>query len=176
MMSRAGKAARTTMDQARDHAHETRDDVSRNVARLVDEQPLALAIVDLAFGATIAALLPPSRAENRLMGQTSDDLKGEMHGSVEWQVVKVREVAGRAAGNVSEEFRTHGSTQDEAVEATRKATGVVKEIGGEIKSEARQEGGKLALKAMREQRALAELSALPPANPDPGRPGRIRGH
>jgi ElaB/YqjD/DUF883 family membrane-anchored ribosome-binding protein len=56
--------------------------IRRNVARagqdfvaLCKEQPIALAGIGLALGAIFGALLPTSAAENRLLGEASDEVK-----------------------------------------------------------------------------------------------------
>lgn len=58
--------ARDTMRQARR--------ASEHYGRVLQEHPLALSFVGLALGAAMAALLPETQAENRLMGETRDRL------------------------------------------------------------------------------------------------------
>ena len=48
---------------------------SQNFVALCKEEPIVLAGIGLALGATIGALLPASTTENRLMGEASDDVK-----------------------------------------------------------------------------------------------------
>ena len=50
-------------------------DMSRNFAALCKEQPILMASAGVALGATLGALLPASEAENRVMGDVSDDVK-----------------------------------------------------------------------------------------------------
>jgi hypothetical protein len=47
---------------------------SEHYGRVLQEHPLALSFVGLALGAAMAALLPETQAENRLMGETRDRL------------------------------------------------------------------------------------------------------
>ena len=48
---------------------------SQSFVTLCKEQPIVLAGIGVALGATIGALLPTSTTENRLMGEASDDVK-----------------------------------------------------------------------------------------------------
>jgi hypothetical protein len=47
----------------------------QTLAEMFDKQPLLLGVVGIAVGAGIAASLPESNVENRLMGDTADSLK-----------------------------------------------------------------------------------------------------
>lgn len=52
-------------------------DMRRGWSRLLEEQPLIAGAIGLAIGAAIGAALPATRAEDRLMGGTSDRIKDE---------------------------------------------------------------------------------------------------
>jgi ElaB/YqjD/DUF883 family membrane-anchored ribosome-binding protein len=66
----ASSVAETLTDTQRSVA-----DFSRNFVALCKEQPILMASVGVALGATLGALLPTSDVENRLVGSASDDVK-----------------------------------------------------------------------------------------------------
>ncbi|HEY4139311.1 MAG TPA: hypothetical protein VGN65_12695, partial [Casimicrobiaceae bacterium] len=68
---RAASSAGDAMTEAR----QTAGEMSRSFAALCKEQPILMASAGVALGATLGALLPASDAENRVMGETSDDVK-----------------------------------------------------------------------------------------------------
>ena len=68
---RAASSAGNAMTEAR----QTAGDMSRNFAALCKEQPILMAGAGVVLGATLGALLPASDAENRVIGETSDDFK-----------------------------------------------------------------------------------------------------
>jgi hypothetical protein len=53
-------------------------------------QPLVLAGLGLALGAVLGAIMPPTDAEDRLMGDTSDRIKDQARGTAEEQIEKVK--------------------------------------------------------------------------------------
>jgi hypothetical protein len=55
----------------------TTSTVQSGVERMVDEQPLALAILGLAAGAAVAALVPPTRMEERTLGPIGERITEE---------------------------------------------------------------------------------------------------
>lgn len=142
-MQHTGDAARSSMHHATEYAQDARDGMQRSFARLAEEQPLALGAIGIAVGAAIAAMLPPTRIEDRLMGQTSDALKDRVKGSVERQYEHARDVVEETAKEVSKEFEGRGITPqaatDAAVGATRKAGEAAKEVAEGAKSEVKQQ-------------------------------------
>jgi hypothetical protein len=52
--------------------------MQQSVADTFERQPLLLGVIGLAVGAGIAAALPGTDAENRLMGDTSDVVKSQV--------------------------------------------------------------------------------------------------
>src|SRR3546814_2664080 len=53
----------------------TADRARGGFTQLLNEQPLALGAMGIALGALLAASVPPTRREDELMGQKSDELK-----------------------------------------------------------------------------------------------------
>jgi hypothetical protein len=68
----------------------------RNVLAFLQEQPLVLAGLGLALGAVLGASLPPTEAENRLMGDVSDAAKREAKAFADEQVDKGKAAAEQA--------------------------------------------------------------------------------
>jgi hypothetical protein len=65
------EGVRRTEARARDYHHRTREGFFHAMQR----QPLVLGALGLAAGAALGAMLPPSRQEDELIGDTSDQLK-----------------------------------------------------------------------------------------------------
>jgi len=55
----------------------TASSVQSGVGRMVEEQPLALALLGLAAGAAVAALIPPTRIEERTLGPIGERITEE---------------------------------------------------------------------------------------------------
>jgi len=69
------RRAATSVGDAMTDARQTAGDMGRSFATLCKEQPILMASAGVALGATLGALLPASDAENRVMGEASDDVK-----------------------------------------------------------------------------------------------------
>lgn len=73
----ATDAAAAAIDAAKHGAHQGGAKLQNGWSRLSHEQPLLLGALGLAAGAALAALLPRTRTEDRLMGEASDAVKGQ---------------------------------------------------------------------------------------------------
>jgi hypothetical protein len=130
-VDRAALAARATRERLRDttssaraRAGELRDGVRHQVDRARDgydyvlrEQPLALGAVGLALGAVLAATLPRSRQEDRLMGPVRDRLADDAADTAREQMDKVRRVADTARDAAEDEW--HAQQAQEPPQAPR---------------------------------------------------------
>jgi hypothetical protein len=76
---------------------------SRSLADFLQEQPLVLAGLGLALGAAVGAVLPSTRTEDELMGETSDALKEGVATTAEEQLEKGKAVAGKAWDEAKQE-------------------------------------------------------------------------
>jgi hypothetical protein len=85
----AGRLARKAADYGRAARHAFESDGM--LLRLCREQPMLVAGVGIALGAAVGAMLPPSRAESRIMGEASRSVKA-----------RVREVAAEGLQSVAE--------------------------------------------------------------------------
>jgi hypothetical protein len=102
-------------------------EASRNLTEFCKEQPLVLAGLGLAIGAAIGATMTVSEAENRLMGEASDEVKRRAQALAEEQVqrtkaaVEAYQEARPQAGNghAQGEHGQVGEAQMSASEPTR---------------------------------------------------------
>lgn len=74
------------------------------------EQPLALGAVGLAVGALLAAVIPRTREEDELMGETRDRIAKEAMTAAKEQGQKIEHVAAAAGEAASEAARREGLT------------------------------------------------------------------
>jgi len=72
---------------------------SRDLVDLCREQPLVMAGIGIALGAAIGAMLPPTDAENRLLGDSSDQLKARTRDLATGAREAVRAEGPRATGD-----------------------------------------------------------------------------
>jgi hypothetical protein len=111
-------AADTISNAATSAAHDVQETgskwgntVQQNIAELFERQPLLLGAVGLAIGAGVAASIPTTEAENKVMGEASDFVRDV----VSEKAAKVREMAGAAV----DEAKEQGLTPEGAGEALR---------------------------------------------------------
>ncbi|WOC77131.1 DUF3618 domain-containing protein [Stutzerimonas frequens] len=95
--------------QAADSLRHTADRARGGFSQLLNEQPLALGAMGIALGALLAATVPPTRREDELMGQTSDQLTDRLkHKAKEGYEVASAE-GQQLAGQVKHDLeRDHG--------------------------------------------------------------------
>ena len=102
---------------------------SRNAFEdLVDRNPLLVAGVGLAVGAFIAASLPPSEPENRMFGQSSDDLKDKALEAASQGVERAKDVAAGMVGDVAAAAAREGLDAEGLARAVQGATESVKSV------------------------------------------------
>ncbi|MCB1352760.1 MAG: DUF3618 domain-containing protein [Rhodobacteraceae bacterium] len=93
----AGLAAQARAGEMRDRAMAAgRRDLDR-VNDAMQEQPLVFGALAMALGAAIGGALPSTRAEDRLLGEKSDQLKAYARQVVETEGAKVQATAGAVA-------------------------------------------------------------------------------
>jgi ElaB/YqjD/DUF883 family membrane-anchored ribosome-binding protein len=98
----------------------------REAARtLMHDQPMVTAGLGLALGAAIAALLPWTRWEDRLMGESSDSIKGKISDAAAEKFETVKQ----AAGDVVEKAKA--VAEREGISSAGTAAAVVRKFAGE---------------------------------------------
>ncbi len=88
-----GERSRLQMERARDSAR-----------RLADEQPLVVAALGVAVGAVLGAMLPRTRREDELLGDTRDELLGSARSTLREQAGQLREPAERVMEHATQEL------------------------------------------------------------------------
>jgi ElaB/YqjD/DUF883 family membrane-anchored ribosome-binding protein len=115
----AGSAAGHVSDRANELAHDARDYAARagssaqqGVDWLLHEQPMVLGGIGLAIGAAIGALLPGTSAEDRMMGEASDEVTRRVKDVAHEGYERAQAVAGETVEQVK-------ATATETYEATK---------------------------------------------------------
>jgi len=120
-----GAAAGNVSHRATELAHDARDYAARagssaqhGMNWLLHEQPMVLGGIGLAIGAAIGAMLPTTRTENRLMGEASDKITGQVKDAAQEGYERAQEVAGdtleRAKATAAETYDTAKDRLDES--------------------------------------------------------------
>src|SRR2546423_572832 len=91
------QSARDSSGAMLDRASESAGRIADQVADTFERHPLLIGAIGLMAGALIAALLPPSRAEDEWFGPTRDELWNQAEEAGQETVSRVRDVAMRAA-------------------------------------------------------------------------------
>ena len=123
--------------KAKDYAGAAQDQYEH----YMDENPLAVGAVALALGAAVGMAFPSTQYENRLMGETRDDLLDKAQGAAREALGKVQ----AAAGNVTETVKQVAgevtqSVKDGAGDITQKVKEGAGTITDSVKDEAANQG------------------------------------
>lgn len=107
--------ARARVSESGRHAGErlrhTADRTRSGFSHLLNEQPLALGAMGIALGALLAAAVPPTRREDELLGQQSDELTGRLKRKAEEGYRQVSAKGEDMAHRVQEEMSQPSQTQ-----------------------------------------------------------------
>jgi hypothetical protein len=130
----AGDARRTAFEQTGRVARQTRSGASDAMDRMMNEQPLTVALLGLAAGALLAGALPGTRLERRALapvgerlGETADEARRRLKRS-----------ASRARERVDELAEERGLTRNGLRQAAREVAGAFSdELIGDDEGEAR---------------------------------------
>jgi hypothetical protein len=95
-------ARRTIVDQSEQFVEQARTTIQGTISRVLQEQPLALALVGLAAGAAVAAALPATAVERRTLGPAGERLS-DAAVSVGENLTEAASKAGEKLMNVAEE-------------------------------------------------------------------------
>jgi hypothetical protein len=140
-----GEQITDTAERARQQAANAARQAKAKAQSLIEEQPLLVGAIALAFGAALAALLPPTKTEDELMGETSDSVKETVAEAAGEQYQKAKEVAGSVASRAKEVAAEEGLTAGSAADIVRnvgdKVKRVVTETTETAQSELREKAG-----------------------------------
>jgi hypothetical protein len=110
----AGDTARRTGSHIAGMSRSGAQGIREGYSYLSQEQPLVLGALAVAVGAAIGALLPASEAEDRLMGEASDDATQRIREEGRRQAETLRSTASEAAGSARESMRSQTASSGSA--------------------------------------------------------------
>lgn len=99
---------------ARQHAKIRASELQQNMQRFMHEQPLVAGTLGMALGAALGALVPPTEAEDRLVGSASDSATERAKQVAAEQYERGRETAKQKAGDVKQAVGSKSSTASKA--------------------------------------------------------------
>jgi len=126
---------------ARDQAGQLADSARQGLGWLVREQPLVLGAIGLAVGAAVGALLPGTETEDRLMGETRDDLAERVTATAEKGLEQAKETAGEHLDRVKDRVGgtdVSGGTDRAAAAVGETAREVREAVRGAVRGAAEQ--------------------------------------
>ena len=115
-------AQRTVRETSQQFAETARSSAQSGVSFVLEDQPLLLAAIGLAAGATLGAIIPATPQENRLMGETRDRV-AELAGEAAKQKI---DQLGDAAGEAAE--RLKNAVKERVAASTEDLGDVAKEV------------------------------------------------
>lgn len=117
------QAAAGAVSQIEDSYNRTRDEV----IDLIDRHPLLAGAVVFAVGGMIAASLPVTRQENRLLGDTSDELKRRTQDMASEGLEQAKSVARQVYEDTASQVREQGLTPEVAASTVHKTVEAARE-------------------------------------------------
>ena len=151
---------------ARDRLGEAGSAIGEGSRRGLDwalhEQPLVLGALGLAVGAALGALLPRTETEDRLMGETRDDLVARATDTVEEGYRQVRDVAAEKLDETTERLDRAGLSPQRAADSLGETARQLREAASET---TRDVAGRA-----REAVESTPPPEVPPEGRTPGRP------
>jgi uncharacterized protein YjbJ (UPF0337 family) len=167
----AARRAGELGQEAREQAGRLGDSAQQGWGWLLREQPLVLGAIGVALGAAVGAVLPGTRAEDRLMGETSDAV-------AEKATAAAQQVSGRAQEAAGEHLERAKSAVGETY---GKATGRLDQAGlsadkiGEALGQAARDVRQGVSQAVRDTAAEAHRAVESGGAASPGGAGRAEG-
>jgi hypothetical protein len=99
--------------------HDRGRQMERGLQRMLEDYPLALGAVTFGLGLAAGLSVPSTPAENRVMGDTADTLKGEVKRTARETAEMAKDVAGEAARAAKTEADREGMGDDLRAKAER---------------------------------------------------------
>ena len=121
-------AVSTSAAAASETAGDVFDGARSTLGEVFRKQPLALGVVGLAIGASIAASLPSTEAEAAYFGDSSDYVKQKFGEIVDDQSGRVVEIGKTVAAAVADEARQQSLTPEGLKAAARDLSGKVSRV------------------------------------------------
>lgn len=119
VLDTAGSAAGTTYNKVGDLGGQVRGQYEYQL----EENPLVVGAVALALGAAVGAMIPTTRYEGQLMGETRDSLISNAQTAAQDAIEKVQEVVGEAKDTIIEDAK------DVVSQAKESLTGEIENAG-----------------------------------------------
>jgi hypothetical protein len=117
MMQETGSSLSAAARSAQERGYSMGQTVQRDLADIFERQPLLLGAVGVAIGAALAAAVPATDAENRLMGETSESLKEQAKQMASAQMERAKSMGTDLVQEVSREAGAQGLTAAAASQA-----------------------------------------------------------
>ena len=108
---RAADMTRQTADRVARASRASAHSVTDGYSYLYREQPLVLGAIAVAAGAALGALLPSTRSEDSVLGETSDEVKARLQSEAESRVGELREAAGETVETVNSNITGNDSPE-----------------------------------------------------------------
>lgn len=108
----ARQQARLTAEQAQREFNYRMSQTKRTFWDTMEENPLAIGIAALAAGALVGMVIPGTRRENELMGETRDQLLSEAGSTVQETMRKAQTVVERTAETAVDEAKRQAEQQN----------------------------------------------------------------
>ena len=107
-LSRVGSSAYEASRAVSQAATRATGSLQESLSELFERQPLAMGAVGLAIGAGLAATLPRTEVESRVMGEASDAVKEQAQGLLSGQLHDASKLAEWALQAISQEAKAQG--------------------------------------------------------------------
>jgi hypothetical protein len=117
MLSDTGSSLSAAARSAQERGYSLTRTVQRDLGEIFEKQPLMLGAVGLAIGAALAAAVPTTDAENRLMGETSESLKERAKEMASEQMERAKSMGSEFVQEIGREAGAQGLTAAAASEA-----------------------------------------------------------
>jgi hypothetical protein len=122
-------ASRRIADRSTDYARRAQSTVQENIDRVVQEQPLAIALAGLAAGAAVAAAFPATQIERDTLGQAGEQLT-EAAATAKRKAGEAASVAGSELKRVADEKGLNADGLQETAKEIGEAIGDALEDSG----------------------------------------------
>lgn len=115
------QVAADTLHQVSDRASQRYARTSEQVSDMIERHPLLVGGVAFAVGSIVAAAVPVTRPESRIMGETAEDLRRRSQDLAMQGLRQAKDVAQQVYETAAEEVRNEGLTPEAARRTARSA-------------------------------------------------------